>query len=333
MGLNDRVRAVRQQAIAEGGSALPQALQGVTKERIAEVLRALDRETRDSVDAIFALLDDRNTSWFAKPPRGATISDGATTAHIGCHVGILQRGGDKLDREGRDYWVKPLREIGAVDPVILDKKSRRFLAGHPVAKSPNSAYRLADSFRSILQSADWRDLLSTWIREDTVRERLAFQAQIAEASRRQVDTAHADLIRACCDEYATRFLPGFEVVYVDDGDGDRVSDHDKERLKRAGLELGIEDAMPDVLLWNPTSDELWVVEAVTSDGEVDEHKARALRGLAWRHHKIGIQFTTAYPTWKTAAKRQGKHKNIAAGTYLWIREDGSKHFRADELQN
>lgn len=38
----------------------PSALQGVTKQRISEVLRTLDRESRDRVDAVFALLDDIN---------------------------------------------------------------------------------------------------------------------------------------------------------------------------------------------------------------------------------------------------------------------------------
>lgn len=32
------------------------------------------------------------------------------------YIGILQRGGyTKLDREGRDYWLKPLWEIGALE--------------------------------------------------------------------------------------------------------------------------------------------------------------------------------------------------------------------------
>jgi hypothetical protein len=33
--------------------------------------------------------------------------------------------------------------------------------------------------------------------------------------------------------------------------------------------------MPDVLLWNPGTNELWVIEAATSDGEVDAHKVCA----------------------------------------------------------
>jgi len=307
-------------------------LQGIDKVRIAAVLRALDLENGDRVDAVFALLDDR-PSWFTTAPTGTRFCDGATVAHLACHVGILQRGKDKLDREGRDYWVKPLREIGAVDPVIFDRRSKSFLPGHPIAKSSNSAHRLAEEFKAILGAPGdaWRALLAAWNQKDRVRQRLEFQAALAEETRKKVDTKHADLIRACVDLYAPRFAPGFHVVYVDDSDGQRVTDEDREQLREAGLEITLGDAMPDVLMHNRETDELWVIEAVTSDGEVDEQKVRSVCALADRHGKETVYFTTAYPTWKLAAARQGKHKNIAPNTYVWIREDGSKHYRAESF--
>src|SRR5207249_5745258 len=89
--------------------------------------------------------------------------------------------------------------------------------------------------------------------------------------------------------------------------------------------------MPDVLLYNRELNELWVIEAVTSDGEVDEHKVHRMVAFAKRHRKDGVGFTTAYPTWKVAAQRQAAYKNIPPSTYVWIREDGSKHYRAEEF--
>jgi hypothetical protein len=89
--------------------------------------------------------------------------------------------------------------------------------------------------------------------------------------------------------------------------------------------------MPDVLLWNKTTDHLWVIEAVTSDGEVDNHKVAQMSALAKRSGKSGVGFTTAYQTWSAAAKRQGKYKNIAPGTYIWIQEDPSKHYLAESF--
>lgn len=334
MQLAEKIMAMREKALARGEEPVPEVLQGVTKDRIAEVLRALDLETADRVDAVFALLDNEQRSWFTTLPEDVTFAEGASIAHIGCHVGILQRGKGKLDREGRDYWIKPFREIGAIEAIYLDPKAKAFLPGHPKAKSPNSAYRLDPGFVEILRSAEteWRAILEAWSAEDAKRERLRFRAEQAEATRAATDTAHVDLIRACCDVYAPRFLPGYEVLYVDDSDGDRVSEPERERLYGWGIEITLDDAMPDVLLGKRETDELWIIEAVTSDGEVDHHKVDQVRAFADRNGKGIGGFTTAYPTWKVAAQRQGKHKNVAPGTYIWIREDAAKHFLAEAFE-
>ncbi|KGD47177.1 BsuBI/PstI family type II restriction endonuclease [Burkholderia pseudomallei] len=327
MALHDDVAGLRAARTQNGGVAVPAALQGVTKEKIRRVLGRLDLgDNADLVDGVFALLDDQTDSWFSKAAAGTKFSHGASTAHLACHIGILQRGSGKLDREGRDYWIKPLRELGGIEPILLH--GHEFIHGHVVAKSPNSSYRLVEDFKAILQAPDdqWPGMLAAWAQQDAARRRREFQAAMAEASRQLVDTGHSDLIRASIEHYAARFLPGFEVVYVDDGDGDRITDEDREVLSRAGIELRLGDAMPDVLLWNPETDRLWVIEAVTSDGEVDLHKVNQLRLLAARCGKAGIDFTTAYPTWKEAASRQGAQGNVAVGSYIWIQSDPAKHF-------
>ncbi len=329
--LQARVRKMRSKAEKAGRTLVPARLQGVTKARVKAVLDSLDRGHPDIVEAVFALLDTRE-SWFPKAPGEARFCDGATTAHIGAHVGILQRRGDaKLDREGRDYWIKPLRDLGAVQPVYLDPKSRTFLPGHLRAKSPNCAYRLAEGFISVLKAPkdEWKKRLGEWAREDQIRARAQLQAKVAAEARSLVDKGHTALIKSCVDNYRPAFLPGYEVLYVDDGDGDRITKQDRERLDRAGLDLRLEDPKPDVLLWNPETDRMWVIEAVTSDGEVDAHKVVQVHSFTKRYGKAGVDFTTAYPTWKVAAARQHAYKNIAPGTYVWIAEDPSKHFKAE----
>jgi hypothetical protein len=192
---------------------------------------------------------------------------------------------------------------------------------------------LSEGFGAILKATDdeWPKMLSDWADQDAARQRREFQAKMAEASRQLVDTGHSDLIQASIDHYAGRFLPGFKVVYVDDGDGDRITDEDRAKLAEAGIELKLGDAMPDVLLWNPETDRLWVIEAVTSDGEVDLHKVKQLQTLATRSGKKGIDFTTAYRTWKDVAARQAAHQNIAVKTYIWIQADPAKHFHVESF--
>tara|TARA_R110002012_G_scaffold322005_1_gene553419 strand:+ start:15874 stop:16806 length:933 start_codon:yes stop_codon:yes gene_type:complete len=307
---------------------MPDALQGVTKDRIRAVLQSLDLGSNaDLVDCIFAMLDDETDSWFSKAPTGAKIADGASTAHLACHIGILQRDSGKLDREGRDYWIKPLREVGGFEAITLEKGE--FIPGHVKAKSPNSCYRLEEALKAVLKAPDdaWRDMLTEWARDDVSRERRAFQAEMAEAARKLVDSGHAHLIKASVENYAPRFLPGYQLLYVDDADGDRVSDAERAKMATAGVALTLEDAMPDALLWNPETDHLWVIEAVTSDGEVDAHKVAQMNRMAERCGKSGVGFTTTYRTWKEAAARQGKHQNIAYDSFIWIQGDPAKQFK------
>jgi BsuBI/PstI restriction endonuclease domain len=311
---------------------VPSAFQGVTKAKIQRVLAGLDLGDRtDLIDAVFALLDNKTESWFSTAPQSARFCDGCSTAHLACHVGILQRGSGKIDREGRDYWIKPLRELGGIEAITLH--DGEFISGHVKAKSPHSCYRLEEGFKAILKApeARWKQMLVNWAGREAARTRRVFQAQAAEAARRLVDTGHSDLIRASIRIYAGRFLPGYQVIYVDDGDGDRITDKDRVRLAQAGIQLRLDDAMPDVLLWNPTTDCLWVIEAVTSDGEVDIHKVNQLKRLARRSRKAGIQFTTTYNTWRELAARQGAHSNIAVDTFIWIQADPAKHLRVESF--
>jgi hypothetical protein len=328
--LEDSVKAELERHVLSGAEPVAAVLQGVSKERVRAVLARLDRLQPDIVDAVYALLDDTRASWFGGAPDGVTFDRGATTSHVACHVGILQRRGTKLDREGRDQWIKPLRDIGAIDAVYLEP-SGDFTAGHRVPKSPNSAYRLNPSFKAILQAPDteWEGMQAEWMADDVARERLRVQAAAVAAARARVGTGHADLIAMCAETYAPRFLGDFEVVYVDDADGDRITDDERQRMEEVGITIDLGDAMPDLLLYNPTTNSLWVVEAVTSDGEVDHHKVSRVQEMCNRLGKDDVGFTTAYRSWKDAAARQGRVKNIHPGTYLWIAEDPSKHWLAE----
>ena len=328
MGVVDDAIARRAKCIADGVNVLPSDYNGVTVDKIKNVLTKIDRCTPNMIEGVFALMSTE-PNWFKKAAKsGYQFRDGATNAHIGTHVGILQRGNrDKLDREGRDYWLKPLWEIGAIEKAYFNSKDSDFLSGHPKAKSPNSAYRLSNQFITILEAleGEWQKMAEAWIQEDVLRERLKLQAEQAEEAKKSVVSSHSALISASHKVYAKRFLEGYEVVYIDDGDGDRITDEQKAVLTRAGLSLKLDDAMPDVLLWNAETNKLWVIEAVTSDGEVDNHKKASLTEFAECNGKAGVGFTTTYPTWKKTAERQTQLKNLADDTYLWVQEDASRN--------
>lgn len=327
MGLENKIQKLRKDRIDVYGVPVPDNFHGITKDKIKWVLEKISLATPDIVDVVFALLDDQNRSWFGKAKMYA-FSDGASTAHLGCHVGILQRGKSKLDREGRDYWIKPLREMGIIDAVTFISETGVFVPGHPISKSSNSSYRLNGIFKQILdiEGKELDILLEEWIKEENIRKRAELQAKLEAEAKLHIEAKHEDLIHSCIEYYVPAFLEGYKVIFIDQSDGERITDDDIKALKEAELKIAPDDPMPDILLWNQISDSFWIIEAVTSDGEVDNRKVERSKNFINRAKERPVGFTTAYFTWKEAAVRQSKYKNIEPGTYIWILEDPSKHF-------
>ncbi|RYY39027.1 MAG: hypothetical protein EOO08_12180 [Chitinophagaceae bacterium] len=306
---------------------LKSSYQGIQKEGVVMALTKIGKGTSVLIDVVWCLLDNELPSTFTKKD-SVKFSNGASIAHIGGYVGILMRKGRKLDREGRDYWIKPLRDIGVIEAVTF-KRPDEFLIGHTTAKSMNSAYRLNSGFVEVLKAygnADFESKLNTWIANDTSRKRLEVQVAAAEASMGKAGaSSHKDLIALSISLYAKFFLPGYILVYKDDSDGDRVSKEERELMDKYGIKLGKEDAYPDAILFNPQLDSLYFIEAVTSDGEVDEHKIKGLAKICEKSNKKFAGSTTTYLTWKDFYVRQTANRNLANGSKVWIAEDPQKH--------
>lgn len=306
---------------------LKDCYQGITLDDITIVLNRLNQYSDDKRDVVWCLLNDEFPSLFANATQ-LKISDGASIAHLGGYIGILKRHAKRLDREGRDYWVKPLADIGAIEPITL--KDGVFVAGHIKAKSPNSAYRLSASFVQLLKSVnedDFDAIFDNYV--SSVDERLAVFSQLESASiAAQGDSAHKQLIELSISVYAHTYLPGYISVFTDFADGDRVTDEEHEKLIEYGIVFGtIEDVWPDAILINPETNTLWFIEAVTSDGEADQHKVDGLKAICINSGKNYGGVTTTYETFKRFAARQQSENNLARDTYVWIKECPDKQFK------
>lgn len=308
-------------------------LQGVSKSNVAKTLWAIGKWSKDMEDAVWCLLDNRFPSLLARNSE-LKFSDGATVAQIGCYVGILLRGQGKLDREGRDYWLKPLREVGAIEAVTFDPSQKKFLPGHVVAKSPLSAYRLNADFASLIKSAGARNFAATcsqWISADQKRRRLEIFQQLETASRKSVGIGkHEQLIEDGIRIYAHYFLPTYKILYTDCKDGDRITYQQRKSLRAAGIDITLADAFPDVILYDHDANSLWFLEAVTSDGEVDSHKWNQLQALCKRCKKKLSGATTLYDSWKRFASRQAQVHNLCVGSRVWIKGDPTKELIVGE---
>ncbi len=313
--------------LVQEGYSLKDSYQDVTLDDITAVLEKLNQFSEDKRDAVWCLLNNEFPSLFAKSDQ-FKISDGASIAHIGGYVGILKRHAKRLDREGRDYWVKPLIDIAAIEPITL--KDGAFVEGHIKAKSPNSAYRLSKEFYELLKASNtegFNDKLNEYI--SSKDERLRVFSELESASKKaQGDSAHKKLIELSISVYAKTYLPGYIPVFTDFADGDRVTDEERACLDKYGIVFGtINDVWPDAILINPETKKLWFIEAVTSDGEADKHKVEGLKAICNNSNLNYGGVTTTYETYKRFAARQHSENNIARDTYVWILECPDRQFK------
>ena len=160
--------------------------------------------------------------------------------------------------------------------------------------------------------------------------RLEIQAEaIKEAQIKFKDNKHLQLINDSISIYAKHFLPDYKYIYKDAFDGTRIPENVQTILDKYNIRFELDDVYPDVILVNEKKESLWFIEAVTSDGEVDEQKMRGLKRLCEKSNNHFDGATTAYETWNKLAIRQTKQRNLAKDSYVWIREDPGRHFKIE----
>jgi len=143
------------------------------------------------------------------------------------------------------------------------------------------------------------------------------------------DSPHSQLIRVAVDAQLDDLAEqggAFECVYIDDASGTRLSERFRERLEQLDLVLDDGSPYPDALLADAETRELWILDAVTSGGEVDELRAgefiKTFRARGW----VVVGFTTAYATFGDMTARQSKWGNLATNTNIWVAEDGGRFY-------
>lgn len=104
---------------------------------------------------------------------------------------------------------------------------------------------------------------------------------------------HSELIEAIITQFAPRYAPGSEVIYVGDT-GDKVGYFREERLRELGVTVDKHGKMPDVVLYFTTKNWLLLIESVTSHGPVDGKRHTELSTL-FADAKPGLVYVTAFP--------------------------------------
>ena len=126
---------------------------------------------------------------------------------------------------------------------------------------------------------------------------------------------HNELQKAIIEEFAPRFAPNSECLYVGDTiEKDLVKNI--EKLKELGFEITLHDKMPDVVLYREDKNWIYFVESVTSVGPMDPKRILEITEMT-KDVTAGKIFVTAFLDFKTYKRFA---EELAWETEVWIAE-------------
>ena len=139
---------------------------------------------------------------------------------------------------------------------------------------------------------------------------------------------HNQLQKAIIEEFAPRFAPNSECLYVGDTtEKDLVKN--VEKLRELGFEITLHDKMPDVVLYREDKNWIYFVESVTSVGPMDPKRLVEIGQMTGKV-TAGMIFVTAFLDFKTFKKFSEK---LAWETEVWIADmpDHMIHLNGDKF--
>ncbi len=161
------------------------------------------------------------------------------------------------------------------------------------------------------------------------REMNKVPLQLAEGTELYLSAGnHSRLIRAVVEEFAPRFVPGGQVIYVGDT-GEKWGYFDVAALEKLGVTVDEHGKMPDVVLYHGARYWLVLIEAVTSHGPVDAKRRSELANL-FKQARPGLVFVTAFLNRSDMSKYLPE---ISWETEVWVAESETHliHFNGERF--
>lgn len=205
--------------------------------------------------------------------------------------------------------------------------------------SPNYRYRLTEEMLLLIThfgKKDWEKKKTSFLKEhQSLIEQYASKKTMQKMSVKINNSdftfspgKHNQLQKAIIEEFAPRFAPNSECLYVGDTEQkDFVKNEGK--LKALGFEITLHDKMPDVVLYSEEKDWIYFVEAVTSVGPMDPKRIKELEEMT-KNVSAGKIYTTAFLDFKTFKKFS---EMLAWETEVWLAEspDHMIHLNGDKF--
>lgn len=193
--------------------------------------------------------------------------------------------------------------------------------------SPNYRYRLTNEMLALIRSfgsgKEWNSNIEKFLQvHESLVSMYASKKKMQKILVKVNDQKYAfspgkhnQLQKAIVEEFAPRFAPGAECLYVGDTiEKDLVKD--EEKLKELGFMITMHDKMPDVVLYMEDKGWLIFVEAVTSVGPMDPKRIKELEDMTKKVAASKI-YVTAFLNFKVFKQFS---EQLAWETEVWIAE-------------
>ena len=210
--------------------------------------------------------------------------------------------------------------------------------------SPNYRYRITEEFLKVIQDMNESEgyveeenisLTQFLSRHDSLSNLYASKKKMLKMPVRINNHdftfspgKHNQLQKAIIEEFAPRFAPGSECLYVGDTiQKDMVKNI--EKLSQLGFEITLHDKMPDVVLYREDKHWIYFVESVTSVGPMDPKRIIEIESMT-DNVNAGKIYVTAFLDFATFKKFS---EQLAWETEVWIADmpDHMIHLNGDKF--
>lgn len=139
---------------------------------------------------------------------------------------------------------------------------------------------------------------------------------------------HNELQRAVLEEFVPRFIKDAIVIYL----GDTANKHawiDNEKMKELGIPLTEHDKLPDIVIFSPKKNWIFLIEAVTSHGPISPKRHEELTKM-FKDCQCGKIFVTAFLNYTDFKKYAVE---IVWESEVWIAEapDHMIHYNGEKF--
>jgi hypothetical protein len=162
----------------------------------------------------------------------------------------------------------------------------------------------------------------------------AVTVKLPDGTQRQLEPGEASqILKGVVEEWAPTRLSDPVILMISEP-GDKVYTADADLLDKLGLSIDRSALLPDAVLVDigviPVS--FWIVEAVASDGPINEARKKALLKWAKRQHipEESCRFLTAFGS-RAAPPAKRRLKDLAVGTFAWYLDEPKRELSWREL--